>query len=50
MAQPPISRQLALLEDELGVQLFLRNNKGIELTEAGAASTSRASRCSRISA
>ena len=35
VAQPPISRQLAMLEDELGVQLFLRNNKGIELTEAG---------------
>lgn len=35
VAQPPISRQIALLEDELGVQLFLRNNKGIELTEAG---------------
>ena len=35
VAQPPISRQLALLEDELGVTLFLRTNKGIALTEAG---------------
>lgn len=35
VAQPPISRQLSMLEDELGVCLFLRNNKGIELTEAG---------------
>lgn len=35
VTQPPISRQLALLEDELGVTLFLRNNKGIVLTEAG---------------
>ena len=35
VAQPPISRQLALLEDELGVTLFLRTNKGVELTEAG---------------
>ena len=35
VAQPPISRQISMLEDELGVCLFLRNNKGIELTEAG---------------
>lgn len=35
VAQPPVSRQLAQLEDELEVQLFRRNNKGIELTEAG---------------
>ncbi len=35
VAQPPVSRQLALLEDELGATLFLRTNKGVELTEAG---------------
>lgn len=35
VAQPPVSRQLALLEDELGVTLFLRTNKGVALTEAG---------------
>ena len=35
VAQPPISRQLALLEDELGVTLFLLTNNGVALTEAG---------------
>ncbi len=33
--QPPISRQLALLENELGVQLFTRHTKGMKLTYAG---------------
>lgn len=35
VAQPPISRQIALLEDELGSELFRRGNKGMLLTEAG---------------
>ena len=35
VAQPPISRQLSLLEDELGVTQFLRTNNGVALTEAG---------------
>lgn len=29
VAQPPISRQIAQLEEELGVQLFLRGSKGM---------------------
>lgn len=35
VAQPPISRQISLLEHELGAALFLRGNKGMTLTEAG---------------
>lgn len=35
MAQPPLSRQITLLEEELQVSLIYRHNKGIELTESG---------------
>lgn len=35
MAQPPLSSQLKLLEDELGVRLVERKPRGIELTAAG---------------
>ncbi|CAM5790539.1 MAG: LysR family transcriptional regulator [Burkholderiales bacterium] len=37
MAQPPLTRQIRALEDELGTALFLRMPRGAELTEAGAA-------------
>lgn len=35
LTQPPLSRQLALLEEELGVSLFIRHPKGVTLTPAG---------------
>ena len=35
ISQPTLSRQLAQLEEQLGVQLFVRGNKGIKLTNEG---------------
>jgi DNA-binding transcriptional LysR family regulator len=35
MAQPPLSRQIKELEEELGAQLLERNNKRVLLTNAG---------------
>ena len=35
MSQLPLSRQIAMLEQELGTLLFERSQKGAELTPAG---------------
>ncbi|MCC2596035.1 LysR family transcriptional regulator [Pusillimonas sp. MFBS29] len=35
IAQPPLSRQIQLLEGELGVQLLARDSRPLQITEAG---------------
>lgn len=47
MAQPPLSRAIKALEEDLGVTLFFRSNKGIQLTDAGRLLYQEASRLFR---
>lgn len=49
MTQPPLSRQIQVLERLLGVEVFKRDNRSVELTSAGKAFLTDARRIVRLS-
>ena len=49
ISQPSLSRQIMMLEEELGQKLFFRKHYRVELTDAGKALFERASEIVRLS-
>lgn len=47
MSQPPLSRHIRLLEERLGMTLFVRHTKGLTLTDEGCACWRLSARCWR---
>ena len=47
VSQPPLSRQIQALEDDLGTQLLTRTQRSVKLTTAGAALLPEAKRLLR---
>jgi DNA-binding transcriptional LysR family regulator len=48
MTQPPLSRQIRLLEHQVGTTLLERNSRGVRLTTAGNAFLPKAARILRV--